>query len=416
MNGIDLAQLFPAIASFFQIDPTIAIARIALIFIGAVLTWTGYKRITEPLILVPMGLGMIFVNTAQFVLPAYPPFPAMYGNPHLAPLVGTNITNPVMSATEQMVASTLYWLQPVYVLTFLNGAIACFVFIGIGAMTDLDFLMAKPFTSFFLAAFAELGTILTFPLAVMMGFSFNDAASIAIIGGADGPMVLFTSLKLSPQLFVPITVVAYLYLSILYLFQGKLSALTIPRKMRAVRMAPTDIRRVSPREKILFDIIAGGILSLLFPVASPLIASFFIGNVLKEAQIERLKKFADEFLLNGSTFFLGLMLGILVTPSVILDPKVVNLLILGITALVLSSLGGSLGGILMYYISKGKVNALLGPAGVSCVPTTAKIAQKEAQKLDRRNYIIYHAMGPNVAGVITTAILSAIYMTIVPLL
>jgi oxaloacetate decarboxylase beta subunit len=363
-----------------------------------------------------MGLGMIFVNTAQFFLPPYPPFPSMYGNPHLAPLVGSDITNPVMAATEQMIASTLFWLQPVYAFTFLNGAIACFVFIGIGAMTDLDFLIAKPFTSFFLAAFAELGTLLTFPLAVAFGFPYNEAASIAIIGGADGPMVLYTSLKLAPKLFVPITVVAYLYLSILYLFQGKLDELSIPRKMRAVPMAPTDIRRVSTREKILFDIIAGAILSLLFPVASPLIASFFIGNILKEANIDRLRKFADEILLNGSTFFLGLMLGILVTPDVILDPKVVNLLILGITALVLSSLGGSLGGILMYYISKGKINALLGPAGVSCVPTTAKISQKEAQKINKRNYIIYHAMGPNVAGVITTAILSAIYMTIVPLL
>jgi len=416
MNTIDLGQLFPAISSLFQVDPTIAVARITLILIGAILAWLGVKRITEPLILVPMGLGMIFVNTAQFFLPPYPPFPSMYGNPHLAPLVGSNISNPVMAATEQVIASTLYWLQPIYALTFLNGAIACFVFIGIGAMTDLDFLMAKPFTSFFLAVFAELGTILTFPLAVAMGFPYNDAASIAIIGGADGPMVLFTSLKLSPKLFVPITVVAYLYLSILYLFQGKLSELTIPKKMRMVRMSPTDIRRVSPREKILFAIIAGGTLSLLFPVASPLIASFFIGNVIKEAQIERLKKFADEVFLNGATFFLGLMLGILVTPEVILDPKVVKLLILGITALVLSSIGGSIGGILMYYISRGKVNALLGPAGVSCVPTTAKIAQKEAQKLDKRNYIIYHAMGPNVAGVITTAIISAIYMTIVPLM
>lgn len=414
--NIDLMRLFPGIASFFQVDPGIALARIALIFIGAILAWSGYKRITEPLILIPMGLGMVFVNTAQFILPPYPPFPATYGNPHISPLVGSDVTNPVMSATEQVIASTIYWLQPIYFLTFLNGAIACFIFMGIGAITDLDFLIAKPFTSFFLAAFAELGTILTFPIAVMMGLSYNEAASIAMVGGADGPMVLFTSLRLAPHLFVPISVIAYLYLSVLYLFQGKLCELTIPRKMRAVVMSPTDVRKVSPREKILFDIVAGGVLSLLFPVASPLIAAFFVGNILKEAQVERLRKFADEFLLNASTLFLAFLLGVLLTPDVILDPRVTKLLILGITALVLSMLGGSLGGILMYYISRGKVNALLGPAGVSCVPTSAKIAQYEAQKLNKRNYILLHAMGPNVAGVITTAILSAIYMTIVPLL
>ena len=413
---VNISQLFPGISSLFTLNPTFTATRIILVALGGVLTWLGYKRITEPLIIVPMGLGMIFSNTAQFLLPAFPPFPPAYGNPHLNPLVGSNITNPVKAATEVVMASQLFWLQPIYVLTFLNAAIACFVFIGIGAMTDLDFLMAKPFTSFFLAFFAELGTLVTFPIAVELGLKYNEAASVAIVGGADGPMVLFTSIKLAPHLFVPITVVAYIYLSILYLLQGKLDEATIPKKMLKVRMNPMDIRKPSAKEKIIFDIVIGGILSLLFPVASPLIASFFVGNMLKEADIDRLKKFAEGPLLDGSTFFLGLMLGILLTPGVILNPKVGLLMGLGILALMLSSIGGSIGGILMYYIGRGRINALLGPAGVSCVPTTAKVSQRVAQKYDRRNYLIYHAMGPNVAGVITTAILAAIYMTLIPAL
>lgn len=413
---VDISQLFPGISSLFTLNPTFTATRVVLIVLGGVLTWLGYKRITEPLIIVPMGLGLIFSNTAQFLLPAFPPFPPMYGNPHLNPLVGSNITNPTQAATEMVIASTRDWLQPIYMLAFLNDAIACLVFIGIGAMTDLDFLMAKPFTSFFLAFFAELGTLLTFPIAVALNLSYREAASIAIIGGADGPMVLFTSVKLAPHLFVPITAIAYIYLSLLYLFQGKLDELTIPKKMFKVRMNPMDIRKPSAKEKVLFNIVVGGLLSILFPVASPLIASFFVGNMLKEANIDRLRKFAEGPLLDGSTFFLGLVLGILLTPSIILNPKVGVLLGLGIFALIISSIGGSIGGIIMYYISKGKINPLLGPAGVSCVPVTANISQRVAQKYDKRNYLIYHAMGPNVAGVITTAILAAIYMTVIPTL
>ncbi|MCS7116229.1 MAG: sodium ion-translocating decarboxylase subunit beta [Nitrososphaerota archaeon] len=413
---VDLTQIFPGISTLFTSNPTITLGRIILIIIGMVLAWSGYKRVTEPLILIPMGMGMVFANSAFLILPPYPPLSGGLGTPHLNPLVGADMTDPSRAATEIVTALTLYWLQPIYELMFLNGLIACLVFMGIGAMTDLDFFIAKPLSSFFLAIFAELGTILVLPLAVALGYSLPEAASIAIIGGADGPLVLFTSLKLAPSLFVPITVITYLYLSILYVFQGRLNRMTIPLKMRSVVMDPREIRKVSKVEKVLFDIIAGGLLCLLFPAASPLIASFFLGNILKEAEVERLKRFLDDVVLNGSTLFLGFTLGILLTPDVIFDPKIIGMLVLGITALILSSIGGSIGGILIFYLSKGKINALLGPAGVSCVPTTAKIAQYEAQRINKRNIILPFAMGPNIAGVLTTAILSATYIAIIPTL
>jgi len=414
--AFDPTQFFPGIASFFQVDPFSALVRIHLIAVGFFMVWTGYKRITEPLIMIPMGIGMLFVNTAIFFINPLPPLLPGLGNPHLNPLVGSNYTNPLGSAVESSVANSIFWLQPIYSYTFLNGLIACLVFFGIGAITDLDFLIARPFLSMLLAAFAELGTVLTFPLAILAGLSPGQAASVAMVGGADGPMVLFTSLALAKEIFVPITVVAYLYLSILYLFQGKLNELTIPAKLRATYMDSMQLPKVTQQEKFLFAVIVGSVLSLLFPVASPLFAAFFLGNAIKESGVERFKKLADEVILSVSTLFLGFILGILLTPQTVLDPRVFLILVLGITALVLSSIGGSIGGILAYYLSKGKVNPLLGPAGVSCVPTTAKISQLNASKLNKKNYIVLFCMGPNVAGVITTAILSAAYMTLVPVL
>jgi len=414
--SFDPSQFFPGIASFFSVDPLYALVRLALIGVGAFMVWTGYKRITEPLIMIPMGIGMLFVNTAIFFINPLPPLLPGMGNPHLDPLVGSNYTDPVGSAVQTNVALSMFWLQPIYTFTFLNGLIACLVFFGIGAITDLDFLIARPFTSMILAAFAELGTVVTFPLAIWAGLTPGQAASVAMVGGADGPMVLFTSLSLAKEIFVPITVVAYLYLSVLYLFQGRLNELTIPARLRATYMDPMQLPKVSSQEKFLFAVIVGSVLSLLFPVASPLFAAFFLGNAIKESGVERFKKLADEVVLSVSTLFLGFILGVLLTPNTVLDPRVFLILVLGITALVLSSLGGSLGGILAYYFTKGKVNPLLGPAGVSCVPTTAKIAQMNAQKLNKKNYIVLFCMGPNVAGVITTAILSAAYMTLVPVL
>jgi Na+-transporting methylmalonyl-CoA/oxaloacetate decarboxylase beta subunit len=376
--AFDPTQFFPGILSFFQTSLTFSLIRIGLIAVGAFMVWSGYKKITEPLIMIPMGIGLLFVNTAIFFIPLTAPLTAGIANPHVDPLIGSNLTDFVNNTYQSNQANSIFWLQPIYSLTFSNGLIACLVFLGIGAITDLDFLIARPFTSMILAAFAELGTVVTFPIAIAAGLNPGQAASVAMVGGADGPMVLFTSLNLARDIFVPVTVVAYIYLSILYLFQGKLNELTIPEKLRATFMDSTQLPKISQQEKFLFSVAAGTVLSLLFPVASPLFAAFFLGNAIKESGVERFKKLADEMILSVSTLFLGFVLGMLLTPTTVLDSRIYLILLLGITALILSAIGGNIGGIIAYYYTKGKVNPLLGSAAVSCVPTSAKIAQLNA--------------------------------------
>jgi oxaloacetate decarboxylase beta subunit len=225
-------------------------------------------------------------------------------------------------------------------------------------------------------------------------------------------MVLFTSLMLAKHLFVPITIVAYLYLSLTYGGYPFLVRFLVPKKLRGIEMDVKNIPQVTSNEKLAFAVITCIILCLLFPIAGPLFMSFFLGVIIKEAGVKHFIALFEGPILYGSTFFLGLILGVLCEANTILNPKIFILLILGIFALLLSGLGGIIGGYVMYFITKGKFNPVVGIAGVSCVPTTAKVAQKEAQKANRRIVILPFAMGANVSGVITSAIIAAIYVTI----
>jgi oxaloacetate decarboxylase beta subunit len=319
--------------------------------------------------------------------------------------------DPMLAKPDEVVnGMQIFFLQPIYNLMFSNGLIACLVFMGIGVITDLDFLIARPLTSLLIAVAAELGSILTFPLAVAFGFSYKEAAAIAIVGGADGPMVLFTSLELAKHLFVPISVVAYVYLSITYAIYPYMIKLLVPKRMQGIQMDLRSIPKVSSRQKLTFAVLAGAVLSLLFPVAAPLFASFFVGVLAKEARIPRYQKFLDEVVLNGSSFFLGFVLGALLSVNIVTDPRIVLIMLLGMAALVLSGIGGIIAGMVAYWLSGGKINPLIGIAGVSCVPTTAKVAQKCALAVNKKAIILPFAMGPNVAGVITTAIITGIYV------
>jgi len=398
-----IVNIFQGLLTFFTMEPMMAIIRLILIFLGILLLYLGYRNVLEPLIMVPMGLSMAVVNAAIMLMAAQ-----KYGTLFLDPFAG--------SVTEVVDALQIYFLQPIYTLTFTNGLIACLVFAGIGVLTDLDFFIVRPGLSMLLAIAAELGTIATLPIAYFLGFSLRESASIAIVGGADGPMVLFTTLMLARNLFVPITIVAYVYLSITYAVYPYLMKALIPRHMRGTFMDPHEIPRVSSREKFAFSVVACILLSLLFPVAAPLFVSFFLGVIVKEAKITRYQKFFDEVLLTGSTLFLGFVLGALLSVNIILDMRIFLILILGMVALLLSGLGGLAAGVAAYYLSHKKINPLIGIAAVSCVPTTAKVAQKVAQEANPETIILPFAMGPNVAGVITTAIICAIYVTLLPLL
>jgi sodium ion-translocating decarboxylase beta subunit len=400
--NVKIWDIFPGFSSFTMMDPVQGVIRVLLIFLGVFLVYMGYKEKLDPLLMIPIGFMMAVVNGGILII----------GGKEL----GTLFVDPLVSDPTKLLESLqVYYLQPLYNFTFANGLIACLVFLGIGVITDLDFFIARPFLSLFLAVCAELGTILTFPLAVALGFNFKEAASIAIVGGADGPMVLFTSLMLAKHLFVPISVVAYVYLGICYAIYPYLIKLLIPKKLISIAMDPMEIREVSASEKFYFAIVAGVLLSLLFPVAAPLFASFFFGVAVKEADIGRFREFLD-ILLSGSTLFLGITLGALLSVTTVMNPKVLLIMILGMVALILSGIGGLIGGLIAYKLSGGKINPLIGIAAVSCLPTTAKVAQKCAMEVDETIMILPHAMGPCVAGVITTAIICAIYVTLIPLL
>jgi carboxybiotin decarboxylase len=249
-----------------------------------------------------------------------------------------------------------------------------------------------------------------------MGLTRGEAASIAMVGGADGPMVLYTSLMLSKSLFVPITIVAYLYLSLTYGGYPFLIKLLVPKRLRAIPMDLSKVPQIKPAQKLAFAIITCTVLCLLFPVAAPLFLSFFVGVAVREAGLKNYVDLIGGPVLYGSTFFLGLMLGVLCEASTILNPRILILLLLGCLALLISGIGGILGGYVMYFVTKGKFNPVVGIAGVSCVPTTAKVAQKVINETDPYVLVLPYAVGANISGVITTAILAGLYTTIIPLL
>jgi len=404
MQGLlkEFISIFPGIESFILMEPKMAIARIILILLGMFLCYLGYKHILDPLLMIPMGVGISMVNAGILMMPHTGEF-------------GTMFLNALVETPAQHIdAFQIYFLQPIYALTFSNGLIACIVFIGIGSITELDFFIANPKMSLLLAIPAELGSILTFPIALMFGLTAAEAAAVSIIGGADGPMVLFASLQLARHLFVPIAIVAYIYLSIIYAGYPFMIKLLIPRRLRGVPMTDFKVTQVSSGEKIAFSIVTGSILCLLFPVASPLFASFFLGVIIRESKITRFIKFTDDVCLSGATLFLGFTLGCLLSADIMVDPILFKLIVLGFIALFLSGLGGIAGGLIAYKVSGGRINPLLGIAGVSCIPTTAKVVHKCAQEVNPQAFIMPYAMGPSIAGVITSAIIAACYITMIP--
>ena len=405
MDFNNIISLFQGIATLLDSSPEIFIGRIGLILLGILLIYLGKKEILEPLLMIPMGFGMAAVNAGVLFL--------AHGK------TGTLFVDPILSEPSQLInILQIDFLQPIYTFTFSNGLIACLVFMGIGVLLDVGYLLAHPFISMFLAIFAEFGTIATFPIAIALGLTSNDAASIAMVGGADGPMVLYTSLMLSKDLFVPITVVAYLYLGLTYGGYPYLIKLLVPKNLRGIKMPvnPKKELQISSAEKLAFAIIACSVLCLLFPVAAPLFLSLFVGVAVRESGLKHFIDLIGGPILYGSTFFLGLLLGVLCEANTILNPKILLLLILGITSLLLSGIGGIIGGYLMFFFTKGKFNPVIGIAGVSCVPTTAKVAQKSVSEVTPDALILPLALGANISGVITTAILAAIYVTMIPFL
>ena len=373
------------------------IGRIFLMLLGFLLIYLGSRNVLEPLLMIPMGLGMSSINAGVMFLDA--------GK------MGTLFVDPLMSDVNDLVnIMQINWLQPVFTLTFSNGLIACFVFMGIGVLLDVGYIMARPFQSMIIALFAELGTFVVYPIAIALGLTPQEAASAATIGGADGPMVLFTSLVLAKHLFVPITVVGYLYLGLTYGGYPYLAKWLIPEKLRGISMANDRGPTITSSQKLIFAVVACTLLWLLFPVAAPLFFSLFVGVAVRESGLENFSNLLSETFLYGATFFLGLTLGVLCEANTLLEPTVLKLLLLGILALFVSAVGGIIGGYVMYFATGGKFNPVIGIAGVSCVPTTAKIVQKIATAANPGAIILPQALGANISGVITSAIIAATFI------
>lgn len=396
-----LQNLFPGIFTFFIQDNTVAYARLFLIAFGFALAYLGFTRTLEPLIMVPMGIGMISINSGVLFLQS-----GGIGNLFLDPLVAN--PNDLVNIMQ------INFLQPIYNFTFSNGLIACIVFFGIGAMSDIGFVLARPWACMVVAIFAELGTFVTMVLGYQLGLPIGEAAAVGTIGGADGPMVLFASLMMAPKLFVPISIIAYLYLSLTYAGYPYLIKLCIPKKYRALPMEFKPVE-VPKTQKFMFTVIMCFVLCLLLPVAAPLIMSFFLGVAIKEAEIEAYQKLLDNTLLYCATLFLGLLLGVLCDAQTIMDPKVGLLIILGIVALAISAIGGIIGGWAVYWFQHGKFNPTIGIAGVSCVPTTAKLAQYAVSEVNPGSLILPVALGANICGVIVSAIATGVFVSTINL-
>ena len=290
------------------------------------------------------------------------------------------------------------------------GIYPCLIFIGIGAMTDFGPLISNP-KSLLLGAAAQFGVFFAFFGATLLGFTGNEAASIGIIGGADGPTAILTTTKLAPNLLGPIAVAAYSYMALIPMIQPPLMRALTTEKERSVKME--QLREVSKTEKIIFPIVVTIFVVLLLPSTAPLIGCLMFGNLLKESGVtDRLSDVSQNALMNIVTLFLGLSVGATMVGSNFLTLKTIYIVILGLIAFCFSTIGGLLVGKLMYKLSGGKINPLIGSAGVSAVPMAARVSQKEGQKANPSNFLLMHAMGPNVAGVIGSAIAAGFLMSV----
>jgi sodium ion-translocating decarboxylase beta subunit len=352
--------------------------QILLIGIGLILLSLGLSKIFEPLLLVPIGFGVILANI------------------------------PLAGVMEQ--GGLLWWFYRYGVMTEL---IPCLIFLGIGAMLNFDALISNPLEAFLIGAAAEVGTFAAMIAATAVGFTLAEACSIGIIGGADGPLILYVTTKLAPDMLGPIAVAGYSYMSLVPIIQPPIIyALTTKRERQTV-MDPLKIRRISRREKLLFIIVTTVVVCFLLPPATPLMGSLMFGNLLKESGVvDRLLRTSQNELLSLTTMFLGLSVGASMLAETVLQPKVLLVFGLGILAFAVSTTGGLLMGKFLYFATGGKTNPLLGSAGVSAVPISARVSQKIAQKEKPGNFILMHAMGPNVAGVISSSVAAAVFVSL----
>ena len=373
--------------------------NLVMLAVGCVLLYLAIKKEYEPLLLLPIAFGMILTN-----LPGAGLFHTEMWNDEFL-----NPDSPYYHSYRHVMAEG--GLLDVLYIGVKAGIYPCLIFLGVGAMTDFGPLIANP-KSLLLGAAAQLGIFATFIVTQLDFFGFNaqEAASIGIIGGADGPTAIFLTTKLAPHLRGPIAVAAYSYMALVPVIQPPIMRMLTTKKERMIRMK--QLRTVSKKKKIIFPIVVAILVSLILPSAATLIGCLMLGNLMKESGVvERLSKAAQNELNNIVVIFLGTTVGATATAEAFLNWQTLSILCVGIVAFGVGTAGGVLLAKLMNLFMKEKINPLIGSAGVSAVPMAARVSQVEGQKSDPHNFLLMHAMGPNVAGVIGSAVAAGILLS-----
>ena len=362
---------------------------LVMIAVGCLLLYLAIVKQFEPLLLLPIAMGMIL----------------------------TNIPGAGMFHSELFAGGHVHWAEMAENAGLLDylylgvklGIYPCLIFVGVGAMTDFGPLLANP-KSLLLGAAAQIGIFVTFICAIAMGFSPEQAASIGIIGGADGPTAIFLTSKLAPELLGPIAVAAYSYMALVPVIQPPIMRALTTKKEREIEMK--QLRTPSKTEKIIFPIMVIIVVTLILPSAASLIGCLMLGNLMKECGVvDRLAKTVQNELMNIVTIFLGITVGATATAEAFLNVQTLMILAVGIVAFAMGSAGGVLLAKFMNLFTKEKINPLIGSAGVSAVPMAARVSQNVGQEANPSNFLLMHAMGPNVAGVIGSAVAAGILLS-----
>ena len=378
-----------------------------MILISFVLLYLAIVKQFEPLLLMPIAFGMLLTNLPLAGIMDEPIY-EIISNPTYHGKAGIPIYNGDMLVGYQYIKQNgglLYYLYQGVKL----GIFPPLIFMGVGAMTDFGPLIANPM-SLLLGAAAQLGIFLAFIVALILGFTPAEAGAIGIIGGADGPTAIYVTTKLAPGLLGPIAIAAYSYMALVPVIQPPIMKALTSKKDRQIVMG--QLRTVSKTEKIVFPIVVTVLVSLMLPSAAPLIGALMLGNLFKESGVtERLSKTAQNDLMNIVTIFLGVTVGATAKAETFLQPQTLKIIAMGVFAFGGGTAGGVLLGDLMCKLSGGKINPLIGSAGVSAVPMAARVSQKVGQAENPSNFLLMHAMGPNVAGVIGSAVAAGVFIS-----
>lgn len=375
--------------------------NLLMLLIGGGLIYLGVARKMEPILLVPIGLGIMMVNIPFAGLMVYAP-----AEPGVIPL-------PAAGGLKEIAEGKIGLLNLLYQYGLESEIIPLLIFLGIGALSDFSPAMARPL-SFMFGATAQLGIFVVFLIAYLTGwFTINEAVCIGIIGGSDGPPTVYLTVAKAPQLLGPITLVAYSYMALVPILQPPIIRLLTTKRERQIYMKP-QIREVSRLEKVAFPIVVFVVAALLVPASAPLIGMLMFGNLLSVTGVtDRLAASAGGVFVDLLTFLLGLTVGALMPAAVFLNPKTLIIIGLAVLAFALGTAGGIWGAQIANLFLKEKINPLIGAAGVSAVPMAARVAQIQGQKANPRNFLLMHAMGPNMAGAIATSVVAGIFMSMV---